>query len=64
MANLKKNGNLSGAIGQIVFVNDGQRTFARLKPDTVKQTPEPRLQQEFPPSASPKTKSVVGQKNL
>lgn len=40
MANLKKNGNLSGAIGQIVFVNDGQRTFARVKPDKVKQTPE------------------------
>ncbi|MCB4235564.1 hypothetical protein LDL59_11945 [Kaistella anthropi] len=40
MANLKKNGNLSGAIGNIVFVNDGQRTFARVKPDKVKQTPE------------------------
>ncbi|MDN5578480.1 MAG: hypothetical protein L0G11_03900 [Chryseobacterium sp.] len=40
MANLKKNGNLSGAIGNIVFVNDGKRTFARVKPDKVKQTPE------------------------
>ena len=40
MANLKKNGNLSGAIGNIVFVNDGKRTFARVKPDKVKQSPE------------------------
>ncbi|MDQ0477623.1 hypothetical protein [Chryseobacterium sp. MDT2-18] len=40
MANLKKNGNLSGAIGNIVFVNDGDRIFVRLKPDSVKQSPQ------------------------
>ncbi|SHJ93674.1 hypothetical protein [Epilithonimonas mollis] len=38
MARLKKNGNLSGAIGNIVFVNDGKRSYVRSKPDTVKQT--------------------------
>lgn len=40
MANLKKNGNLSGAIGNIVFVNDGERVFVRAKPDSVKQSPQ------------------------
>ena len=38
MARVKKNGNLSGAIGNIVFVNDGGREFVRAKPDRVKQT--------------------------
>ena len=38
MANIKKNGNLSGAIGNIVFVNDGDRVFVRAKPDIVKQS--------------------------
>lgn len=38
MANLKKNGNLSGAIGNIVLVNDGDRVFARAIPDRVKQS--------------------------
>jgi len=38
MARLKKNGNLSGAIGNIVFVNDGDRSYVRAKPGTIKQT--------------------------
>lgn len=38
MARLKKNGNLSGAIGNIVFVNDGERSYVRAKPNNVKQT--------------------------
>lgn len=38
MARIGKNGNLSGAIGNIVFVNDGDRTFVRAKPATVRQT--------------------------
>ncbi len=38
MARLKNKGNLSGAIGNIVFVNDGQRVFVRSVPDTVKQS--------------------------
>ncbi|UFK97399.1 hypothetical protein [Kaistella faecalis] len=38
MARVKKNGNLSGTIGNIVFVNDGERAFVRAKPDRVKQT--------------------------
>ncbi|MBU4537568.1 MAG: hypothetical protein L6264_06530 [Weeksellaceae bacterium] len=38
MARLKKNGNLSGAIGNVVFVNDGGREFVRARPDRVKQT--------------------------
>ncbi len=38
MANIKKNGNLSGAIGNIVFVNDGDRVFMRAKPARVKQS--------------------------
>lgn len=40
MANIKKNGNLSGAIGNIVFVNDGIRAFIRTKPDRIKQSPQ------------------------
>lgn len=39
MANLKKNGNLSGAVGNIVFVNDGERVYVRTKPASVKQSP-------------------------
>jgi len=38
MARLKKNGNLSDAIGNIVFINDGERCYVRAKPGTVKQT--------------------------
>ena len=38
MARVKKNGNLSGAIGNVVFVNDGGREFVRARPDRVKQT--------------------------
>jgi hypothetical protein len=38
MARLKKNGNLSGAVGNIVFVNDGDRVYVRSKPGDVKQT--------------------------
>lgn len=38
MAILKKNGSLSGAVGNIVFVNSGGRTLVRSKPDGVKQT--------------------------
>lgn len=38
MARLKKNGNLSGAIRNVVFVNDGGREFIRARPDRVKQT--------------------------
>lgn len=38
MARLKKNGNLSGAIGNIVFVNDGARIYVRTMPDKVRQT--------------------------
>lgn len=38
MAIIKKNGNLCGAIGNIVFVNDGDRVFARMKPDSIKQS--------------------------
>ncbi|MBD8018884.1 hypothetical protein [Kaistella pullorum] len=38
MANIKKNGNLSGAIGNIVFVNDGDRVFARAITNRVKQS--------------------------
>lgn len=38
MARLKKNGNLSGAIRNVVFVNDGGREFVRARPDGVKQT--------------------------
>ena len=40
MAKLKKNGNLSGAIGNIVFVNSNDRTFVRAKAGRVKQTPK------------------------
>lgn len=38
MARVKKNGNLSGAIGNVVFVNDSGREFVRARPDRVKQT--------------------------
>ena len=38
MAMLKKNGGLSGAVGNIVFVNSGERTLVRSKPDGVKQS--------------------------
>lgn len=38
MARLKTNNNLSGAIGNIVFVNDGKRVYVRTKPDEIKQT--------------------------
>lgn len=38
MARLKKNGNLSGAIGNIVFVNDGDRSYVRSRPGKVRQT--------------------------
>lgn len=38
MGILKKNGSLSGAVGNIVFVNSGERTLVRSKPDGVKQT--------------------------
>lgn len=43
MARLKKNGNLSGAIGNIVFVNDGDRSYVRAlgkKPKQTKNTKE------------------------
>lgn len=43
MARVKKNGNLSGAIGNIVFVNDGERAFARAKPDHVKQSAQTKV---------------------
>lgn len=39
MANVNKNGNLSGAVGNIVFVNDGDRSFVRTKPSRMKQSP-------------------------
>lgn len=42
MARLKKNGNLSGAVGNIVFVNDGDRVYVRSKPGNVKQTKSTR----------------------
>lgn len=38
MARLKKNGNLSGAIGNIVFVNDGDRSYVRGRANKVNQT--------------------------
>lgn len=38
MAMLKKNGGLSGAVGDIVVVNSGERTLVRSKRDGVKQS--------------------------
>lgn len=38
MANLKKNGNLSGAVGPLVFVNDDGRVYVRSKAHSVKQS--------------------------
>ncbi|OYX28815.1 MAG: hypothetical protein B7Z06_00630 [Flavobacteriales bacterium 32-35-8] len=38
MAKPLNNGSLSGAIGNIVFVNKGNHTYARSKPANVKQT--------------------------
>lgn len=38
MARLNKNGNFSGAIGNIIFVNNGEKTFARAKGKDPKQT--------------------------
>jgi len=38
MARVKKNGSLSGAIRNVVFVNDGGREFVRARPDRIKQT--------------------------
>lgn len=38
MARVKSNNNLSGAIGNIVFVNDGNRSYVRTQPDKIKQT--------------------------
>lgn len=38
MARIEKNGSLSGAIGNVVFVKDGDRTYARSKPVGIKQT--------------------------
>lgn len=38
MAHINKKGNLSGALGEIVFVNDGDRKYTRLRPDLVRQS--------------------------
>ena len=38
MARLNKNGNLSGAIGNIIFVNNGDRSYAKAKGKDPKQT--------------------------
>lgn len=38
MARLNKNGNLSGAIGNIIFVNNGEKSYARAKGKDPKQT--------------------------
>lgn len=42
MARLKKNGNLSGAIGNLVFINDGERVYVRARPGSVEQTKNTR----------------------
>ncbi len=42
MARLKKNGNLSGAIGNLVFINDGERAYVRARPGSVEQTRKTR----------------------
>ncbi len=46
MARLKKNGNLSGAIGNIVFVNDGDRAYVRAKGKKPKQTRNTKIEAE------------------
>lgn len=38
MARLNKNGNLSGAIGNIIFVNNGDQSYAKAKGKDPKQT--------------------------
>ncbi len=43
MAELKNKGNLSGAIGNIVFVNDGTRSYVRSKPDKVRQSERTKM---------------------
>lgn len=44
MARLKKNGNLSGAIGNIVFVNDGERAYVRAKVNNPNQTQNTKIE--------------------
>lgn len=47
MARLKKNGNLSGAIGNIVFVNDGDRAYVRAKGNSPKQSQNTKTEAEI-----------------
>lgn len=44
MANTNSKNNLSGAIGNIVFVNDGKRSYVRSRPAKVKQTEATRAE--------------------
>ena len=44
MANTNGKNNLSGAIGNIVFVNDGKRSYVRSRPAKVKQTEATRAE--------------------
>ncbi|WDF46108.1 hypothetical protein PQ459_14515 [Chryseobacterium sp. KACC 21268] len=46
MARLKKNGNLSGAVGNLVFVNDGDRVYVREKGNKPKQTKNTKAEAE------------------
>lgn len=39
MAKMKKNGNFSGMLNNIVFVDSDDRSYIRTKPDRVKQSP-------------------------
>lgn len=38
MAKLSKNGNLSGTVGNVIFVNNGKYQYVRAKPKNVKQS--------------------------
>ena len=40
MARISKNGNLSGAVGNLVFVQNGKEQYVRSKPHKVKQSAE------------------------
>ena len=38
MAHINKNGRISGAVGDLVFVNNGDRHYVRTRPEQVKQS--------------------------
>ena len=38
MANINKSGKISGTVGDLVFVNDGDRHYVRTRPEQVKQS--------------------------